>query len=97
MADPVQVTILDRDYRVACPEEERAGLRHSAELLDKRMREIRDGGRIVDTDRIAVMAALNLTYEMLTARQQAETGSEFDERLTRLNDRLAQALDDTDR
>jgi len=68
----VSIRILERDYQVSCPPEERAALLESAELLNARMREIRDGGRIVGVERIAVMAALNLANELLHSRERGE-------------------------
>ena len=62
----VSVTILDKEYLVACPEEERHDLIRSADYLDRKMREIRDAGKIIGSDRIAVMAALNISHELLT-------------------------------
>jgi len=62
--DPVTVTILGKEYRVACPPDERAGLEASARHLDAKMREIRDRGRTTGSD-IAVVAALNITHELL--------------------------------
>ena len=56
----VSVRLLDREYQVACPAEERSDLLDSAEYLDGKMREIRDSGKVVGLDRIAVIAALNL-------------------------------------
>jgi cell division protein ZapA len=56
----VSVRILEKEYFVACSHEERADLLDSAELLNGKMREIRDSGKVVGLDRIAVMAALNL-------------------------------------
>jgi cell division protein ZapA len=89
----VTVRLLDKEYQVACPEEERAALLESAEMLNKRMREIRDTGKLVGMDRIAVMAALNLSHEMLQDR--TNTG-QADERLLGrirvLNDALAGAM-----
>lgn len=93
MAEPVKVTILDREFLVACPPEERAGLLESARILSERMREIRDSGKIVGMDRIAVMAALNLTHEMLHARHEAEGSERVRERLARLDQRVAEYLD----
>lgn len=92
MAEPVKVHILDREFLVACPEEEKAGLRQSAELLDRRMREIREAGKIIGIERIAVMAALNLTHEMLHAREQAGEAEALRERLATLSDRVAECL-----
>lgn len=89
----VTVRLLDKEYQVACPQEERAALLESAEMLNKRMREIRDSGKLVGMDRIAVMAALNLSHEMLQDRTSA---GHADERLLGrirvLNDALAGAL-----
>jgi len=65
----LDIQILGRDYKVACKEHERADLLEAVGFLDKRMREIRDGGKISGADRIAVMAALNLANELLTERR----------------------------
>jgi cell division protein ZapA len=62
------VTILDRKFRIACSEEEEAGLREAVEYVDSRMREIRDTSKIAGHERIAVMAALNIAHELLTLR-----------------------------
>jgi cell division protein ZapA len=66
----LDVTILGRDYRVACAEDEQAELREAVALLDLRMREIRDKGRTAGIDRIAVMAALNIANELLRERRK---------------------------
>ncbi len=68
----VSVKILDKEYHVACPVEEQAALKESAEYLHRKMREIRDSGKIIGTDRIAVMAALNLANDLLKAKKQEE-------------------------
>jgi cell division protein ZapA len=70
--EPVRVSILGKEYQVACPPEERADLLASAALVDERMRGIRDAGRIVGADRIAVMVALNLAHEALACRRDLE-------------------------
>ncbi|AHE98760.1 cell division protein ZapA [Thioalkalivibrio paradoxus] len=70
--EPVRVSILGKEYQVACPPEERAELYASASLLDERMRGVRDAGRVVGADRIAVMVALNLAHEMLQCRRDLE-------------------------
>ena len=66
----LDVTILGRDYRVACAEDEQAELREAVALLDARMREIRDKGRTAGAERIAVMAALNIANELLRERKR---------------------------
>ena len=63
----LDVTIMGREFRVACPVEEQAALMDSVEFLDARMREIRDAGKIIGIDRIAIMAALNIVHEYLHA------------------------------
>ncbi len=67
----VTVKILDKDYQVACPEEQEVALVSSAKYLDKQMRSIRETGKVIGLERIAVMAALNISYELL---QGAEGG-----------------------
>ncbi|MCK5829286.1 MAG: cell division protein ZapA [Methylococcales bacterium] len=61
---PVSINIMGKDYRVACSEEEQESLIQSAQVLDEQMRKIRDSGRVNGADRIAVMAALNLTHDL---------------------------------
>ncbi|MGH8378201.1 MAG: cell division protein ZapA [Gammaproteobacteria bacterium] len=88
----VTVRILDKEYQVACPDHEREALLQSAELLNRKMHEIREAGKVVGLDRVAVMAALNLSHEILqaqTAVNEADHG--LLERLRVLNDRLAGA------
>ena len=68
----VSVRILEKEYQVACLPEERSELLDSAEFLNNKMREIRDGGNIVGLDRIAVMAALNLSHELLKLRNRGD-------------------------
>lgn len=74
----LEVTILGREYRVACKDSERADLLQAVAFLDKRMREIRDAGKVVGNERIAVMAALNIAHELLGVRSGAHATSGFD-------------------
>jgi len=64
----LDIKILDRELRIACPEEERGELLDAVGYLDKKMREIRDAGKIASVERIALMAALNITHELLTVK-----------------------------
>jgi len=66
----VTIRILEKEYNVACPAEDKAALLASAELLNGKMREIRDSGKVVGLDRVAVMAALNLANELIKAQAQ---------------------------
>ena len=68
----VTVRILEKEYHVACPAAEKPSLMASAELLNSKMREIRDSGKVVGLDRVAVMAALNLANELLKVQGQED-------------------------
>lgn len=68
----VTIRILEKEYHVACPAAEKPSLMASAELLNSKMREIRDSGKVVGLDRVAVMAALNLANELIRAQGQDE-------------------------
>lgn len=92
--DRVAVRILDKEYQFACPPEERDALLESARLLHTTMKDIRDTGRIVGLERIAIMAALNLANELRSARTRYEdTVGAVHGRLQALSDRADQALE----
>ena len=89
----VDIKILDKDYRIACPAEEQNELLASARFLDSRMREIRQTGRVIGTDRIAVLAALNIVHELLQVQNgQPGLDSDLARRLARLGDRIGEAI-----
>jgi cell division protein ZapA len=92
----VSVRILDKEYQVACPASERTNLLDSAEILNNKMREIRDSGRIVGLDRIAVMAALNMANDLIhaNARDQELEGG-ISDRLKTISDRVDSVLSDS--
>ncbi len=93
-ASPVAVRILDKDYQFACAPDERDALLESARLLNNMMREIRDTGRIVGLERIAVMAALNLANELRSTRAAHEQLlTTMHSRLQALSDRADQVLE----
>jgi cell division protein ZapA len=71
----LDVSILGRDYRVACKESEREELLQAVQFLDRRMREIRESGKVTGAERIAVMAALNIAHELLRVRSGAPAPS----------------------
>ena len=89
----VSVRILDKEYQIACPAGERTDLLDSAEVLNAKMLEIRDTGRIVGLDRIAVMAALNMANDMLHAQSRDRTlEGDVSSRLKLISDRVENAL-----
>lgn len=71
-AKTLTVQILDKDYCIACPADERANLENAARYLDGKMREIRSGGKVIGADRVAVMAALNITHDLLHKQQRLD-------------------------
>ena len=101
----LDVTILGRDFKVACKEDERDALMEAVALLDRRMREIRDAGKVNGTDRIAVMAGLNIAHDLLRERraatvvpsaQPAVAGESFDAEAARRRIQAMQAtIDET--
>lgn len=91
----VTISILGKELMVACPESEREALSAAARYLDERMREVQDGGKVIGTERCAVMAALNLTNELLQLRRTANgTPEGLDERLQALNGKIEAALNE---
>lgn len=89
----VIVRILEKEYQVACPPEQEAGLLEAARHLDKQMRAVRDTGKVIGLERIAVMVALNTTYELLNRKPQVNEAPAVDgEPLKRLNERIDAAL-----
>ena len=89
----VTISILGKELMVACPDGERESLVAAARYLDQRMREIQDSGKVMGTERCAVMAALNLTNELLQMRQQFNgVPVELDERLQALHGRIEAVL-----
>ena len=89
----VSVRILEKEYQVACPASERTDLLDSAEMLNAKMREIRDSGKVVGLDRIAVMAALNMANELLqTKAKDKALETSIGPRLKVLNERVESIL-----
>jgi cell division protein ZapA len=90
----VSVRILEKEFFVACPYEERSALLDSAEFLNARMREVRDSGRVVGLDRIAVMVALNLAHELMKLKErEARLESEIGNRVRGLRERVEATLE----
>ena len=90
----VSVRILEKEYYITCPIEERSDLLDSAEFLNAKMREIRDSGKVVGLDRIAVIAALNMANELLRFRNRdGNLESDVGGRLRILRERVESALE----
>jgi len=92
----VNVKILEKEYQIACPAEERGDLLDSVELLNSKMREIRDGGAITGLDRIAVMAALNLANELIKSQGKGNAmETDAKDRIAAMRERVETALQES--
>ena len=89
---PLSIAVLGKEYQVACPEEEQQGLLAAAAHLDKQMRQIRDHGKVIGLERIAIMTALNLSYELLQQKQQLQHANDDSTQLARLQEKIDNAL-----
>ena len=92
-AKSLQIAIMGREFRVACPEEEQAGLLEAVDYLNRKMLEIRDAGKVIGLERIAIMAALNIAHEFLSTK----LGGSFDmaemkRRMNRMESVIDQAM-----
>jgi cell division protein ZapA len=92
----VTVSILDKEYRISCQPEERESLLQAAAYVDGQMREIRQAGRIIGTERIAVMTALNIANDLLLSQKTEEDGSHnISRRIKTLQEKIEIALNTT--
>ncbi len=64
----LQINVMGREFRVACPDDEQKGLLEAVDYLNKKMNEIRDNGKVIGLERIAIMAALNIAHELLSTK-----------------------------
>ncbi len=91
---PISVSILDKDYKVACPSGEQPALLASAEYLDSKMREVRDSGNIMGSERVAVITALNITNDLLkSSLVDKALGEKLPPRLKSLETKISTALE----
>ncbi|MSR15981.1 MAG: cell division protein ZapA [Gammaproteobacteria bacterium] len=90
---PITVAIMDKEYVVGCAEDEREALFASVEFLNRKLREQRDGGKVIGSERVAVMAALNIAHEYLDYRRHNDTNaSEFGASIERIQSKIQSAL-----
>jgi len=88
----LDVTIMGRSFKVACPPEERAGLLEAVDYLDRKMQEIKEAGKVTNMERIAIMAALNITHEFLTTRVGGFDVGDFKRRIDGMQSQIDQVL-----
>lgn len=90
----VTVNILDREYQVNCKTGEVDELTSTARYLDGEMKKIRDSGKVLGMDRIAVMAALNISHEFLTLSQNhTDSSTDTTKRISKLTDQIDRSLE----
>jgi len=90
--DGISVSIVGKQFMVACPEDERAGLVAAAKYLDEQMRSIHRSGKVLGAERCAIMAALNISHELLRCRDQKDAPSDMDDRIRSLHSKIESAL-----
>lgn len=93
----MQISIMGREFRVACAPEEQKSLQEAVDFLNKKMQDIKDQGKINGLDRIAIMAALNISHEFLCARVGNFDVSEFKRRMNSIESALDQAMADQEK
>ena len=86
------VKLLDKEYVIACPQESEAQLLAAADYLKNKMQEIKASGRIIGLEKIAVMAALNISHELLHSSQGNE--EQLQQRLQQLSAKIDQGLNE---
>ncbi len=96
-APAMDVTIMGREFRVTCPTEEREELLLAVAYVDKKMREIRDSGKVVGSERVAIMAALNITHELLTIKNGGFDMEEFKRRIDCMQAALDSVMPEQDK
>ena len=90
--DSLSIIILDKEYRVACPPGEQDSLQASANELNQKLTEIKRKGAVIGTERIAIMAALNLCHEMLTGKALQSEHAELNTRIESLSDKIDSSI-----
>ena len=91
-AKTIDVNIMGREFTVACSDEERPGLLEAVNYLDKKMHDIRDTGKVVGIDRIAIMAALNMSHELLHTKTGDIDIGDYKRRISAMQNQIDEAM-----
>lgn len=92
-AKPITIRIMDKEYLISCPEQERDQLYNAADMINNKMEQIKQAGSVIGSERIAVMAALNIAHELLDYRDKNEVyTSRLDDTIRRLQGKIHNAL-----
>ncbi len=89
----VDVSIMGRNFTVSCTDEERPSLINAVNFLDKKMRDIRDSGKVIGVERIAIMTALNLAHELLNSKSGEVDVGDIKRRIAIMQDQIDQACE----
>ncbi|GMR00788.1 MAG: cell division protein ZapA [Gammaproteobacteria bacterium] len=92
--EPLTIKIMEKEYRIACPEEEKDNLRASADLLNDKLGEIKQQGSVIGTERIAIMAALNMSHEILHSQSLVVEHGDLNQRIDELSERISNSMRD---
>lgn len=90
----LQINVMGREFRVACPENEQKSLLEAVDYLNKKMLEIRENGKVIGLERIAIMAALNIAHELLSTKVGGFDMGELKRRMENMETMLDQAMHD---
>ena len=85
---------MDKEYRIACPEEEKDNLRASADLLNEKQNEIKQQGSVIGTERIAIMTALNMSHEILHSQSLVVEHGDLNKRIDDISERISDSMRD---
>jgi cell division protein ZapA len=90
----VTISLLGREFRVACPEGEEKQLLASVDYLNRKLKEVRDTGKVIGNERIAIMAALNIAHEFMSNKPNATSSdaAQFRRRIAAMQETLDSAL-----
>lgn len=91
-AEGIAVTILGKEFRVACPDGERDSLLAAAAYLDRKLREVQASGKVIGTERAAIVAALNISHELLELRQSGGLSEDATQKVRLLQNKIDAAL-----
>ena len=92
VAKTVDVMIMGREFTVSCTDEERQGLLDAVNYLDKKMHDIRSAGKVVGVERIAIMAALNLSHELLNTKTGDIDIGDYKRRISAMQNQIDEAM-----
>ncbi len=89
---PVTVRILEKEYKISCPEGEHESLLVSARSVNESMRKVREGGKALSADRVAVMAAINIAHDLMKSNNEPKVDSDISDRIDVLQQSIDQVL-----